>query len=331
LYVVDVCSLILAALAIDVLSRIAYYEDEWSFDRKNKFIGLKQSDGWSVAEVKSQNSLAKAGKEMLRIAKDPSGDVKFRKILDAENMDENDFFYVNRKSEKTSDEKLAIDKYWIVRFYNLTSGNELTLSQIRDYKENKLREKAKALRLLGKTLEETIWDDELQRRNKDVFFTDFEHRTKRRELLSGIQEASGIDPIDIMTRANRYAQITTKIEKDLQGIDVKSRQGRAAKAEFKAAMAGIECLVSQEQIDRVAEYVEHRLEVINLFLDSKFEKPTSSEAKTKVFNKTMGELGVTIQKRTKTINKVKHIEYVVDFTKIAEMAAKKDMAKMLRN
>ncbi|MBC3810102.1 plasmid replication protein, CyRepA1 family [Undibacterium aquatile] len=318
-------------LAVDVLSRIDFYEDEWSFDRKNKFIEMKQTDGWFVTEIKQQTSLTKAGKELMRISVDPSGDAKYRRILEADNLEVEDFETISHKNEKSAEEKLAIDKYWIAQFYGLNSVVELTLAQVRDYKENNFREKAKALRLLCKSHDEAIFADSVERRNEDMLFTDFQHRTKRRDLLLGIQEASGIDPIDIMTRANRYAQITSKRVKDLQGIDGNSRQGRAVKAEFKAAMAGIECLVSQEQIDRVAEYVSQHLEVINLFLDSKFKKPTSPEAKTKVFNKTMGELGVTIQKRTKTINKVQHIEYVVDFSMIAEMAAKKDMAKILRN
>jgi hypothetical protein len=208
---------------------------------------------------------------------------------------------------------------------------ELTLAQIRDYKENNFREKAKALRLLCTNHEEAISADEVERRNEDMLFTDFQHRTKRRDLLLRIQEASGIDPVDVLTRAARFAEIREKLSTSVAGLNSNSRQCRKAKAEFNAEMEKIRYVVDQSQIDRVADYVAGNLDMVNLFLDTRFERPTSPEAKTKVFNKTMGELGVTILKRQKTINKVTHAEYVVDFAKIAEMAAKKDMAKILRN
>lgn len=318
-------------LAVDVLSHIAFYEDEWSSDRKNKFIDMKRNDGWSISEVKRQTGLVKAGRDLMRIAVDPSGDAKYRRVLEAESLDEGDFEALNRKSEKSTNEKLAIDKYWIAHFYGLNSVAELTLAQIRDYKENNFREKAKALRLLCTNHEEAVFADQFERRDKDMLFTDFQHRTKRRDLLLGIQEASGIDPVDVLTRATRFAQIRGKLSAEVAGLKSNSRQYREAKAEFNTEMEKIRYVVGQDQIDRVADYVARNLDMVNLFLDTRFEKPTSPEAKTKVFNKTMGELGVTILKRQKTINKVKHAEYVVDFTKIAEMAAKKDMAKILRN
>lgn len=315
-------------LAIDVLSRVTHYEGQWSFDRRAKFIELKQGDGWTVKEVKPLGHLVKAGKEMIRLAIDPTGDAKYRRIFNAQNLDEDDFSIINRKADKTAEDKLAIAKYWISRFYNLPSGSALTLTQISDYNQNNLRNKAKALRLLGQTQEQAVFADENERRNKDMLFTDFEHRAKRRELLAGIQEASGIDPIDIMARANRFAHITSQRVEKLAGLDPNSRQARAVNAEFRAEMASIEYVVDHSLIDRVAEYVDKQLEVVNLFLDTKFEKPTSPESKTKVFNKTMGELGVCILKRQKTVNKVKQSEYVVDYQKVAEMAAMKNMANL---
>jgi len=314
-------------LAVEVMAQIAYCEDDWRHDRLRKFINLKQADGWFVCLTPSNAEMVSAGKELLKIAKDPDGDAKYRRVLEAENITRDDVDFLRDQKNISATDKLAVEKYWIAQFYELESPAKLTVKQIKDYKEQDFRDKAKALRLIAKSENDAIALDKYDRLDENRLFIDMKHRAKYRALLADIADVAGIDPINIMARAARYAEISEHRRQALEGAKPGSRPARAAKAEFNRELEKIDYHVTTEQIDKVADYVATNLDIVNLFLGTKFEQPTRPDTKTKVFNATLGKLGVCIQKRVVTKDKVSQTMYFVDFDMIAEMAAKKDLAQ----
>lgn len=319
-------------LVLEIIGNIMYCEDKWSADREKQFIELKQGDGWEVIKVAADKGMVKAGKELLGIGKDPQGDIKFRRILAAETLSEDEFENLKDDKNAPADKKIAVRKRWIAQFYQV-HPSDLSLAQVKEYHEQAPRDIVKNLRLMAKSHGDAVAADRYQRESlsDQMAFTDMGHKAMRRKLLEGVQQASGIDPLDIMTRAKQYNDLSKEWAEKREGLETNSRPCRKIDREYKPQIEELKVEVSMDQIDAVAVYVAENLAYINPYFATDFTDPTATEVKVKVFNTMMGKgkLGVSIKKHWRKIDGVKKAFYLIDYSRIAELS-ERDMVEAIR-
>ncbi|WP_426115964.1 plasmid replication protein, CyRepA1 family [Massilia sp. PWRC2] len=314
-------------LYIDVESRIRWCEQKWKENRVNQFVELKVDDGWAIIEVHKNDNLSGAGGEMLLIGKDPSGDAYFNSILDADNLSFEEYSELNSAKNVRGDDRKALTKYWISQFFDLKSPANVTIDQIKSFKEKGFDKVVRNARLLKDSRIDAIGRDKWERENvkSKKAITDYGHRTAKRDILEAAQEKTGISYAEVWAKAKLHGASELRFNDAKLLCRSKSNKYREASKKRKQDGARLKWVVTQAQIDDLAKYANDNLCNINLFFATNFKTPTAPEAKMKVFNTIMGELGIEIKKKPKQKGGDGH-EYVIDYDRVAELVATKNLS-----
>lgn len=314
-------------LYIDVESRIRWCEQKWKENRVNQFVELKVDDGWAIIEVHKNDNLSVAGGEMLLIGKDPSGDAYFNSILGADNLSFEEYSALNSARNVRGEDRKALTKYWISQFFDLRSPANVTIDQIKSFKEKGFDKVVRNARLLKDSRIDAIGRDKWERENvkSKKAITDYGHRTAKREILEAAQEKTGISYAEVWAKAKLHGASELRFNDAKLLCRPKSIKYREASKKRKQDGARLKWVVTQAQIDDLAKYANDNLCNINLFFATNFKTPTAPEAKMKVFNTIMGELGIEIKKKPKPKRGDGH-EYVIDYDRVAELVATKNLS-----
>jgi len=320
-------------LFMDVYARILWCEQKWKDNRTEQFIDLKESEGWTVIEVPKNKDMAKAGGELLKIGKDPSGDKNYIKILGAPNLTMDQFDAMKDKKNLRGNDGNAVKKCWIAQTFDLKSPSEVTLVMIKAYFEKNVRGIIKNAKLLKATRIDVIDRDRHERSNpkNTKAFTDFDHRTMKQDMLVNAKIASNIDHADVLRNAKLHFDNEADFDKAKKMHNSNSRGYRNALKIRKQQKEKLKCVVSQVQIDNLANYVNSNLRNVNLFFGTNFKTPNAPETKMKVFNTIMGELGVAIKKKPmpKSATGLASHEYLIDYNRVRELVATKNLTELL--
>jgi hypothetical protein len=195
-----------------------------------------------------------------------------------------------------------------------------------DYEDKGLREIIEHAKLLKASRVDAINADRYERENpnKTKVFTSYEHRSVKREILFGAQSASGVDYAEVMHKAKLHVENEAEFVMAKSLHKPNSDPYRAASKKRNAKRKELKWIVTQGQIDSLANYVAKDLGRVNLFFATNFKNPTAAETKTKVFNTLMGELGVELKKKPKS-KESDAPEYFIDYDRVAELVATKDL------
>jgi hypothetical protein len=312
-------------LYLDVQTRIEWCEQNWKTNRCHQFIELKAGAGWQVTWIPKDRDWEVAGKEILRIAKDPTGTRKYKPIVEAVNLEPHEYELLKNDRGLRAQQRRAVMKYRIAELFGLSSPALVTLDHVMKYLEDDMRGIVRNIKLLMEKEEYARHCDRMQRENPNgKTFTLFDHRTMKHQLLSGAIEVSGIDRIEVLQDAKRYAELKTELEQARRKHKPRSRPYRAATAKFNSEFEKLKRVVDDEQLRRVAEYVSENLEMVNMFLGTKFQKPEIPENRKKVFNAVLGKLGVEIKLDRRMVDGVHHFYFIVDYDRVVELASTRD-------
>jgi ribosomal protein L37AE/L43A len=314
---------------MDVYARIHWCEQQWKENRTEQFIELKESDGWTVTQIANAAQMLQAGKEFIKIGKDPSGKERYKKILEAPNIDLEEFDRINSKKNLRGNPKLSVTKFWISKTFDLSSPSDLTLGQIEAYYEKNVRDVINNSKLLKATRIDAIERDKREREysKNTKAFTSFDHKTMKRDIFERAQIASEVKQSEVLKKARLHAESEAVFAKVKALNKPKSRPLRAASKIRNENRNRLKWLVSQEQINNLTKYVAENLETVNLFFGTNFKAPEADESKMKVFNTIMGAMGVAIKKgRTP---KGLPAEYFIDYDRVVELVAAKDLSEMI--
>jgi hypothetical protein len=304
-------------LYLDVESRIRWCEQEWSCDRATQFIDLKKADGWTVNWIPTHKPVMAAGREMLKIARDPNGERRYRPILNAENLLEDEFEHIKNVQSLSNAKKRAVSKYYVAKVFDLSSPSDVTMTHLKQYYEDDARNKVKNLKLMAASEEDAMLFDRNEREvPRGKSFTSFDHRVIRQEIMNGLLQVSGVSPADVLQRANRHGELLRDLAEAKSTQKRDSRPYRDATSLFKSENEANLIVVGDDQLHRVLDYVGEHLARINLFLKTRFIQSDLEENQTKVFNRVMGEFGIVIKRDVKKKAK----RYIVDFEKVGELA-----------
>lgn len=311
-----------------VETRIRWCEQWWRDNRTEQFIELKLDEGWTVNRIAKNLAMIEAGDEMLTFGKNPDGDKYYKSVFNADNLSGEEFDELKDKKNVRGPQGKALAKYWIAYFFELKSPAEVTMAQIRAYSEQDPRSIMKNAKLLTATRIASIERDRMERENaaNTRAFTSFDHRTAKRDIFLNAQAASGIHIGDVLNRAKLHVENETMFNAVKAVHHANSREYRMASKKRKDQKEKLRCTVTQDQIDSLAEYVNEKLFDVNLFFGTNFKTPTAPENKMKVFNTIMGQLGIEIKKRPKK-NGQDRPEYFVDYDRVAELVATKDLSE----
>ena len=317
-------------LYMDIEARVRWCEQQWKSNRKEQFIDLKRSEGWTVIKIRKDKAMHEAGVEFLKIGKDPTGDKFIVSIAEAEDIDGFEFEELKGQSPRGAKAR-AIKKFVIAEFFELPSPADVTPNLVRAYYEKNMRETVKNAKLLKDSRLDAIERDRIERENPKNLkaFTSFNHNTAMRDILSAIQDVTGIEQGRILRLAKCHVKNEKRFAAVIEQHHPNSRECRAARKRRKQRQKRLESIVSIEQIDKLAQYVEANLDHLNLFLGTNFKTPTALEAKTKVFNTVMGQLGIEIKKRPFKRKGQKGHEYFIDYDRVAEFVAAKDLRQIV--
>ncbi|GAB3543435.1 hypothetical protein GCM10027343_16830 [Noviherbaspirillum agri] len=252
-------------LYLDVHTRIGWCEQNWKMDRCHKFIELKKDSGWEVQWWPENKDWKAAGKEMLRIAKDPTGTRKYKPIMEAENLESHEYELLKDDRSLRAKQRRAVIKYRIAELFGLSSPVLVTLDHVMKYYEDDVRGIVRNIKLLSEKEEYARYLDRIQRENPDgKTFTLFDHRTMKHQLLFSAIDASGIHPKDVLRDAKRYAELKTELEQARRQHKPRSRQDRTSTAKFKSEFEKLKRVVDDDQLRRVAEYVSENIDMVNI-------------------------------------------------------------------
>lgn len=313
-------------LYMDTEARIRWCEQKWKCNRTNQFIGLKDSEGWWVETIPTDKEKEKAGSELLKLAKDPTGDKYCKSIFMARNLDGDEFEYLSNKKNLRGEDARAVKKFWIAKFYELHSSEEVTMAQIRGYNDQNLRDIVKHAKLLKESRDATIERDRDERAHpkNGKAFTSYDHRTLKRDIFTDVQTIVGIQYTDVLRKAKMHVENEATFVRETESRPPSSREYRAARKKRKKISDRLKMVIEQEQIDRLANYVAENLGHVNLVFGSNFKSPTAPKTKTKVFNSVMGQLGIEVKKKPKPKGQ-EGVEYIVDYDRVAEIVATKNI------
>lgn len=311
-------------------ARIRWCEQQWKCDRTNQFIELKDSEGWWVETIPTDPEKETAGSELLKLAKDPTGDKYCKSIFMARNLDEDEFDWLSQKKNLRGNDARAVKKYWIAKFYELRSTEEVTMAQIRGYNEKNLREIVKHAKLLKDSRIATIERDRTERDNpkSGKAFTSYDHRTLKRDIFIDVQTIVGIKCAEVLRKAKMHVENEDVFTRETEFRSPNSREYRAARKRRNQIRDRLKMTVEQEQIDKLASYVSENLGHVNLVFATNFKSPTALQTKTKVFNSVMGQLGIEVKKKPKPKDQ-EGFEYIVDYDRVAELVATKDINELI--
>jgi len=317
-------------LYMDIDARIQWCEQQWKDNRVEQFMDLKINEGWTVTKISANQQMVDAGTELLKFGKDPTGDKYEKKILAAPDLSYDEFEELKNTSSLRGESGRSLQKYWIAVFFEVGSPSNVTLAQIKAYRENNLREIVKNVKLLKSSRLDAIDRDRNQRENPKVTmtFTDFDHRALRRELLDCAQKASGIDYAEVLQRAKLHVDNEAEFAEVKKMHKLNSRPFREASSKRKQRRDELKWVIKQDQIDSLANYVSDDLDRVNLYFATNFKTPSAPESKTKVFNTIMGELGVELKKKRKGKDG-ESPEYFIDYDRVAELVATKDLSQII--
>ncbi|OHU92880.1 hypothetical protein BLA34_23480 [Ralstonia solanacearum] len=218
---------------LDVETRIRWCEQQWSFDRTNKFIDLKKADGWTVNCIESDRVEHDAGREMLKIGRDPNGERPYRPILNAENLSDEEFEQMKDVQGLSNAKKNAVNKYRVAKVFGLLSPADVQMHHLKQYYQDDVRGKVRNLKLLAASEADALrWDQHERENPEGKAFTSFDHRYVRQELMNGALTASGIDPADVWSRANRQNDLVRELAEAKSAQKRNSRPYRAATSRF---------------------------------------------------------------------------------------------------
>ncbi|WP_248167684.1 plasmid replication protein, CyRepA1 family [Ralstonia pseudosolanacearum] len=309
-------------LYLDAETRIRWCEQQWSFDRTNKFIDLKKADGWIVNWIESDQAEHDAGREMLKIGRDPNGERPYRPILKAENLSDEEFEQIKDVQGLSNAKKNAVNKYRVAKVFGLLSPADVQMHHLKQYYQDDVRGKVRNLKLLAASEADALrWDQNERENPEGKAFTSFDHRYVRQELMNGALKASGIDPADVWSRANRQTDLLRDLADAKSALKPKSRPHRAATSRFTEESEANAIVVGEDQLRLVTEYVDRHLEKINMFLETRFVRSSLAENQVQVFNKVLGECGVAIKREQKKGEK----RLVVDYEKVSELAKSQEL------
>jgi len=302
---------------LDAETRIRWCEAQWSFDRTRKFIDLKEADGWIVNWIESNRAMQVAGKEMLKIGRDPNGERAYQRILNARNLTKDEVeLYKEEGRRLTSADKKAMSKYNVAKLFDIRP-EDVQMLHLKEYYEGNARDRVRNLRLLAASEADALRWDQNERESPDgKAFTSFDHRRIRQELMAGVLEVSGINPVDVLRRANRQGELVRELAEAKSTQKRDSRPYRAATSRFTEESEANAIVVDADCLRRVAEYVGRHREKVNLFFDTRFVASDVEERQMRIFNKVMGEFAIVVKRESKKGEK----RFVVDFDKVSELA-----------
>ncbi|MBV7539074.1 hypothetical protein KW842_25220 [Duganella sp. sic0402] len=315
-------------LYMDVSARIQWCVSKWRCKMDKQFISLKEDDGWLVNYVHKDLSIVAIGQELMKFARDPDGEKYFKKVLNAKDLSPEEFEDICYEKNLRGEKSYAKSKFIIAKFFELRSPSELTLNQIKSYKQKNIIEIIKNSKLLKEDRVSALNNDRWEREdpNNARPFTSFGHRTVMRDFFKNVQEVTSINHADVLRRAREH------VENEKQfALSVKSlgpSQLREARKAARKKKADLRWVVKLEQIDALAKYVEANLEDINLFFGSNFKNPTAAETRTKVFNTVMGHLGVELKKDRRKEGEEQPV-YYIDYDRVADLVATKDLTQLI--
>ena len=317
-------------LYMDSEARTRWCQQEWRNNRLTQFIDLKEGEGWHVNKIEKNLGCHDIGVEALKLGKDPIGDKYYLSIFTAKNLTHEDASAFSDKKNVRGPDSLALKKYWIARFFELRSSEELTLAQIRGYNEKNLRNIIKNAKLLKASRSDAVDRDRYERQDggSKKAFTSYDHRTQKRDVFENAQNVTGIDYSNVLKKARLYSDSENEFNIAKKDFSSNSREYRAASKKRKERQEKLKWPVTQDQIDKLANYVNSDLECMNLILGTNFKTPTAPETKMKVFNTVMGQIGIEIKKKPKPKKQGGH-EYLIDYDRVADLVKTKDLSQIV--
>lgn len=301
------------SLYLDVETRVRWCQQQWSWNRLEQFIDLKETDGWFVLRIAADKSMVKAGQEILKVANDPKGDTQYSLILKASDLSGEQFSDLNQKKDLRITEKRAIQKWYIAKTYDLSSPADVTLIHIKQYYKHNSSSVVRNLKLMAADRQDALSRDEDERSSPNgKAFTSFDHRTIRREIMQSALESTGISMAEVMERANRQSVLDQEISTAKMSLNRDSRPYRAATKKYKLETRKNALLPDQHKLKETIDYVRDNLNKINLFLNTRYSESDLDKSPGRVLNKVMGEFGLSL----KLVKGVFH----VDYAKVTELA-----------
>lgn len=315
---------------MDVFARIMWCEQNWMQNRTEQFMKLKQGEGWTVIEVPSDDEMVRAGTEMLKVGRDPNGDNHYLKILQAADLDTEQFEELSAKKNLRGNDKHSVTKFWIAKTFDLQSPAHVTMNQIKAYFENGVSDVIRSAKLLKAARIDAIERDVGERTNpkNTKAFTSFGHRTMKRDILTGAGKVLGITYGDVLANAKLHVDNEAEFVKATKLLKMGSRPYRDASLKRNQQRDQLKWVITQDQIDNLAKFVNNDLDRVNLFFATNFKTPTAPETKMKVFNSIMGELGVTLKKKRKGKDD-ENPEYIIDYDRVTELVATKNLNDLI--
>lgn len=303
-------------LYLDVETRIRWCESQWSCKRREKFIALKERDGWLVDMVETDKAMANGGKDLREFARDPRGDRPFRLIAEAKNLASDEYEDLRHKKGLKNSEKRALKKAYVASVFDLPSPADVTITHVRQVLKDNASKTIKNLKLLAADRADALERDANERKHPNgKAFTEFDHRTIRREIMQSALESTGISMAEVMERANRQSMLDQEISTAKMSLNRDSRPYRAATKKYKLETRKNALLPDQHRLKETIDYVRDNLNKINLFLNTRYSESDLDKSPGRVLNKVMGEFGLSL----KLVKGVFH----VDYTKVTELAKTK--------
>jgi hypothetical protein len=317
-------------LYMDVSARIRWCELLWRCEVDKQFVDLKLSDDWQISEVLVDLRLEEAGREMLKFGRDPNGDKYHSKILGADNLRPEEFSEIENEKSLRGAKSHARTKFRIASFFELASPQDVSMKHIKAYHEDGIRDVVKTSKLLKEDRVAALNSDRYERENTNSSkaFTSFGHRAVMRDFFVEAQKITMINHAEVLRRAKEHVENEKHLESVKARYSSNSRECRSVSKQAKKKRNELRWVVTAQQIDDLAKYVQTRLDDINLFFGSNFKDPTAVETKTKVFNTVMGYLGLQLKKAGKRSGDTQ-TEHFIDYDRVAELVATKDLTQLL--
>ena len=317
-------------LYMDVSARIRWCELLWRCEVDKQFVNLKLSEDWHIEAVPADARLEKAGREMLKFGRDPNGDKYHTKIFDADNLSPEEYSEIENEKNLRGVKLHARTKFRIARFFELASPSDVSMRHVKAYHEDGIRDVVKTSKLLKEDRVAALNSDRYERENTNSgkALTSFGHRAVMRDFFIEAQKITMINHAEVLRRAKEHVENERLLESVKSRHSSNSRDCRLVSKQVKKKIKELRWIVTAQQIDDLATYVQTRLADINLFFGSNFKDPTAPETKTKVFNTVMGHLGLRLKKSRKRSGDAQQ-DYIIDYDRVAELVATKDLTQLL--
>jgi hypothetical protein len=306
-------------------ARWGFYIDDNTFNKAEKFIALKEDNGFQVVRVEKDDDKANQGGVVYSVGKKniPSAAAK---IFGAKIICEAEFEVLREKKRKSNDEYNSFMRYVYARHF----GHKFSLEKLEEAIRQDLLCKLEKVRRGRASLKQLANEDNREKKKSADFGPHFGRKRIDREIFDALVSGVGISQEDVIKRAQknnlRKKMLDICLHLIASGDEIsyeevlKTHTYKKAVKEYKNRSSLLEVQVTDDMVRTFGKSLANQLNVVNALYKKRIKNTRDISVLVPIWNDVLGPWGIKLKSIRKMVNGVSERRRIVDLDDIELLA-----------